>query len=202
MKHLLIFILSLVSSAACFSQEKKFIAGITAGANTSQFDGDTYAGYHKLGINAGLALKRPINEKFAWQFEICYSQKGARKIPNNNPNQYILNLNYIEIPICLKWNYKKFSLEPGLGLGALIHTYEEINYLNVTGVRKFNPYEFFFNGGISYPLTDKIDFSWEVSYSLLPVRPHAGGTTYRLNLGESNNVLSFNLKYFFKKKNE
>lgn len=201
--YLALAVVTVLSFSNSYAQ--LFRAGISAGTAISQYDGDGYSGYNKIGLNAGGFVKTELNDKWAFQFEIIYVQKGA--IRNINPaknyvNQYALKLNYMEVPLLLKYKYKKVVVESGIGIGVLIKSYEEANYGDITGVRPFNKTELSFNAGVNYPLSDKLQINWRFTYSLLPARPFPAGATYLLNLGECNNVISFTLKYAFGKPDE
>lgn len=192
---LLLFFLSLTSSYA-----QLFQAGLSSGISTSQYDGDGYSGYNKLGLSAGGFVKTDFNEKWSLQFEIIYIQKGAIRNPKPDKgyfNQYSIKLNYIEVPLLLKYTHKDLVFESGIGLGVLTKEEEVVNYLDITGMRPFNKTELGFNLGINYPLTKQFDINWRFTYSILPVRSFPAGTTYFLNIGECNNVMAFTLKYTF-----
>ena len=192
---LFVFIIPL----SVFSQ-KTFKAGLTAGLSATQYDGDTYSGYNKPGLMGGGFVTSKVNDKIDWEFNIIYIQKGARKLTNQNTfSQYLLYLDYIEIPVYAKFNFKSFVISAGLGFGTLIRKKEIANNLDITGIRPFSKTEFSFQAGISYPLGKRFEINWRYSYSILPVRPHASGAVHYFNRGEYNNVLAFALRYNFGK---
>jgi hypothetical protein len=196
MKRTLIVFFFFVSLTS-LSAQSTFKAGLIAGLNACQFDGDGYSGYHKPGFYGGGFVRHPMSEKWDWSFELCYSQKGAKKIPTDNfPTSYFLALDYVEVPFVFSYHYKKIFLQFGTGLAALVKQYEEVNYLHVTA-RPFHRLEWSSVIGLGYPITERLMVSCRHVYSILPVRPHASGVTYRLNLGESNNVLNFTFRYEF-----
>ena len=94
----------------------------------------------------------------------------------------------------------KMMLETGLSYGILISKYEEVNgyeYDRITPV--FKPGDLSFNIGFFYSLTKNLLFNVRFSNSILHVRPHGSGATYRLNKGQYNEVLSFIVFYQFNK---
>src|ERR1051325_2591243 len=128
---LLTFELALFCSFA-FTQQ--FKVGLATGIVTSQVDGDTHAGYSKLGFYAGGFVTKKFSQTSNWSasFEINYIQKGSRKVPHPDKGDYSiykLNLNYAEVPLLLKYAFHspdsllgekvKFQLESGLAVGAL-----------------------------------------------------------------------------------
>ena len=201
-----IFILVLFHSVS-FAQS--FKGGIIAGMTASQYDGDTYVGFHRIGIDAGVFVNRNISKKFSWQLEMKYVQKGSFQSPSLDPQnpspKYDLRLNYIEVPFLIKYAYKKkLSFEAGLSLGYLAAHHENINDSPVdpNSVPSFHKMEFSYQLGLSYKLFDKLYVDARYLYSIFPVRPHNGGATYRSNFGEYNNVISFTFYYQFNKPDE
>jgi hypothetical protein len=184
------------------SAQSTFKAGLVAGLNAAQFDGDSYSGYHKPGFYGGGFVRSSINAKWDWTFEISYSQKGAKKVPTeNSPVSYFLSLDYVEVPLLLRYHYKKILFEGGTGVGVLFRQYEEVDYIHVAS-RPFHRLEWSSDVGIGYSISDRLTAGVRHTYSILPVRPHASGVVYHLNLGESNNVLSFTFRYEFGNKEE
>jgi hypothetical protein len=193
----IVFILFLCGFSSYLQAQRTFKAGLVAGLNASQFDGDGYSGYNKPGFYGGGFVRSTINEKWDWTFELCFTQKGAKKEPTEtSPNQYFLSLQYMEVPLLFRYHYKKVFFEAGTGLGALFKQYEEVGYIQVSQ-RPFHRLEWSSDIGIAYSISDRLTAGVRHTYSILPVRPHASGVTYYLNLGESNNVLTFAFRYEF-----
>lgn len=196
------FYISLLLNAQTFK------GGLLLGMSTSQYDGDTYSGYHRVGLIAGGYVGHDISAKLAWQMEIKFFQKGSFQNSNIDagiPYPYDLRLNYIEMPFLLKYSIKKkLSFEAGLGFGYLAGHRENINGApsDPLGLRPFHKYEISYQIGGYYQIFQKLAVNIRYVYSLLPVRPHAGGGKHGLNFGEYNNVISFSLYYQFKKTDE
>src|SRR5688572_14807215 len=107
MKKSIFLSLLFFSTLVVYSQDQKkkesiFKPALIIGMNATQVDGDDLAGYRKVGLNAGAAAYIRLPKNFSINFEILYSQKGARA----SANQYILNsqdyklvLDYVDIPI-------------------------------------------------------------------------------------------------------
>lgn len=197
-------ILSLSKGCFLFSQTN-FKAGLLGGFTATQYDGDSYANYNKLGFVAGAFSRIKLNTKWNFQFEITYFQKGARRYPvpsKGDFREYSLKLDYAEVPLILQVDYKKFILEFGLAAGFLVRNKEIVNEIDITGDRPFGKTDFSLVAGLSYQLNENWEVCSRYSYSILPVRPHAGGGVQWFNRGEYNNCLSFELRYVFGKKEE
>jgi len=200
-------ILSCFLLTSLFSAAQSFKGGILAGMTTSQYDGDSYSGFHRIGISGGVYVAHDISEKFLWQMEIKFIQKGSFQSPNFDPPspKFDLRLNYFEVPFYIKYDYKyKLSFEAGLGLGYLSYHHEYLNDapFDLTGSRPFHKYEISYQIGGYYQILKNLAVNIRYSYSILPVRPHAGGGKHGFNWGEYNNVINFSLYYQFNKKDE
>lgn len=175
---------------------QSFNGGFLGGISASQISGDNLSGFNKAGIYAGLFVNRYINPRFGFQMELDFIQKGSRKNPDPEKDDfesYILRLNYIEIPLLFKYEQSRtFSFEAGLAFGVLLSSFEEANEgMATVPSKEFEDMEFSILGGFYYQFVKGSKFSLRYSNSLMPVRDHASGQTYRLNKGQYNSVLMF-----------
>ena len=202
------------------SHGQQFQAGILSGISTSQVDGDTYAGYNKLGFVAGgfVSTKLSSSGKWSGSFELNYIQKGSRKIPHPDKGDYTsykLKLNYIEVPVLLKYAFttidslsgrsqeRDFSLEGGLAFAALVNSEEEdIGGLVFNGTA-FQQFDYSVILGLNYFITKHIAFNVRTEYSIAPVRK-GGTSSYYYNWthnflkpGFYNNLIVFSVRYRF-----
>lgn len=194
-RYTLILVFSmLLLPAALLSQE--FNGGLIGGVSASEISGDRLEGPNKAGIYAGGFVNRYFTEKSSAQMELNFVQKGSRLNPDstNNFSSYLLRINYVELFTHYKWDFHHlFTLEVGPSLGVLISEYEEADYQLLDN--PFNLFDLSFNIGLFYHLNHRWSFNIRYSNSILPVRPHSGGTTYRFNQGQYNEVLSFTFHY-------
>lgn len=188
--------LSIFFSEAVFAQERVFSIGVVAGLNTSQISGDNLAGFNKIGLYSGIYTNVKINEELEFQIETCFSQKGSKR--NANPAKgdyysYRLNINYIDIPVFVRFRERNFIGEIGPCFSYFISHTEEDNLGNIIYLnRPFSQFELSGFIGLGYHLIpDKVVFSVRINNSLLPVRQHFFGSQFRLNRGQYNAVLNF-----------
>lgn len=97
--------------------DRTFFGGLVAGTNFTQVDGDNFAGYHKVGWNAGAIVYAKLMERLAASMELNYAQKGSRaalsqlpKLANDRSTaltDYKIKLNYLEVPVLLNYFDKK-----------------------------------------------------------------------------------------------
>ncbi|MBN2166374.1 MAG: PorT family protein [Marinilabiliaceae bacterium] len=187
-----------------------FYAGPLLGASFSQVDGDTYAGFNKVGIKLGGFVGRQIWDDWEVQMEIMYVQKGSRHAPdieNGDYADYEIRLEYIEIPLLLRYNYKRVFFEGGLSYGSLLSSAEYDmgeNFEDLYGSENIVPFqsnEFATHFGIGYCVTERLKVNMRFSYSINRIRipfdgeikvyePHWGRKT-----GQYNDVISVALSY-------
>tara|TARA_B100001059_G_scaffold167885_1_gene167664 strand:- start:22600 stop:23166 length:567 start_codon:yes stop_codon:yes gene_type:complete len=157
------------------SYAQDFGAQLLVGANFSQVDGDQFAGYNKLGVNAGIQINRPINSDWESAFEIRYSMKGSKKVidPEGPPTETIdLNYHYLEVPFLVKYlGWKKIEPYGGLSLG--VNTFNERDENGrKTKIDRLKKTEIGFHLGGSYALNKRTNIDLRHSYSLFSIRDY------------------------------
>jgi hypothetical protein len=179
---------------------QQFRAGVTAGVAGTQISGDQLGGFDKAGLMIGGFVSTAISAKFDASMQILYIQKGSSKNanPDNNDFEYYrLRLNYIEVPLLLQWKYsKRFKFEAGPTIGVLLSEEEEDEFGVFEG-RPFKKYEFGIAGGMNISIVKQLFLNARLESSVLPVREHVSGLSYRLNAGQYNAALIFSVQYIF-----
>jgi len=188
----------LLSTLTSFAQQ--FQGGVAGGLVGSQVAGDTYSGFHKPGAYAAIWVRLNLNKHASFQTEISYFQKGSRHNPDEQREDYtfyLMRLGYIEMPFLYQYHLKnKLTLEVGPSFSFLIHSHEELDYLEVTygDFSLFNPS---FMAGIGYSLTEKLSINFRMDSSILSIRKdEVNGSVYRLfDHGQYNDCILFFLSY-------
>lgn len=184
-----------------------FQTGVLAGISGAQVEGDGYGGYKKAGVIIGGFTGIELSDHWETQFEIYYINKGSKKNPHPDKGDYEyfkLNLDYIEIPVTIRFKYQKFKLEAGLYYGVLIHHHIEDQF----GVRVLQNYPFKKRDvgglfGLSYQLNDHISVNLRSKSSILPIRDfqnkdsNIGMLNKLFNRGWYNMDLNLSLRYHF-----
>lgn len=208
MKRAIILILCLPILSTAFSQS--FKGGIFAGITASQVDGDSYAGYDKLGIMGGVYVSRDILPYLDARLEIRYAQRGARNpASEDNTGAYLLALHYIDIPLMASFRIKDYgTADIGLIPGYMFAAHGEDDggrfpddYL--VDFRKFDMGTLI---GITIRITEKASVSIRYSYSIFTIRDleSAGayyswfGKIFGHSRGDFNNYLSLAINYRLK----
>lgn len=199
-----IIIVIFIVFGAFVSNAQFFYGGFRAGLNGSQVSGDQLSGFDKFGLHGGLYAGVKLNQKSRLQVEMLYVQKGSRQ--NAKPDKgiyssYLLRLNYIELPLIFIWRGNSyFEIEGGLSYGSLMSNTDvewDENGL-MPGMSPFNKYEISVQLGFNYLLNENLRANFRLNNSILPVREHSGGATYRLNRGQYNTVLMLGMNYLFR----
>ena len=194
---LIVIYITITISFSVYGQD--FNGGVLGGINATQVFGDNYSGPNKAGLYLGVFVNRYFSNRSSIQLELDYIQKGSRKNPDGSTGDYdtyLLRLNYIELPVLYKYDFaEKGTLETGLSLGVLVHSYEEANGSTAVSGEDFSSVDFSFNLGVYYTLATNLRINLRLSNSILPIRPHSDGQTYRLNKGQYNQGIAFILHY-------
>jgi hypothetical protein len=206
MKHLLLCIFALVFCSFS-SYAQGFTGGIKAGIVGSQVDGDGYGGFNKPGIFGGGYVSLRTSELSAFQMEIAYVQKGSRKNPNyeiDDFDQYLLRTDYVELAFLYHLVYSnQLVFEVGPSFGYLINTYEERDQLETYPV-PFRKSIVNYIGGIYYYMNDRTGINLRVNNSVLNLRDYENvsgekrlpGDTYRFfHYGQFHIALVLSVQY-------
>jgi len=113
-------------------QKNRFGAGIVAGVNVSQIDGDLFTGFNKVGFRGGLESAIYINKRLDIVLGLLYVQKGSKTDSNLNftgdiPPNTEINLDYMEVPFLLSLKFGKegrngYALETGFSYARLVNS--------------------------------------------------------------------------------
>jgi hypothetical protein len=195
MKKLVLFLLLFPFTS--FAQ--KFNAGIRAGLVASQVDGDTYEGFDKAGVTAGLYVNRSFSDKFSLQLEMNYIQKGSRMPVDDLNNYYLMRLTYVEVPLLLQWHVSNsFTLFGGPSYGVLVSSYEENQLGELTNMPAFKKYEIAARVGLAYKLSEKWNVDIRYCGSMATVRPSpAGYAPSYFEKGQFNRLVEIGLAVGF-----
>jgi len=201
-----IIFLSILMCCAVNSYAQQFGGGFFAGIAASQVSGDRLSGFNKPGPHLGLFTFYNLSATSSLQLELSFIQKGSRD--NAHPDKYdfesyLLRLNYVEMPLYFRLKAaKSFYLEAGPYFGYLMGYREQDQYGDMPGQIEFEKADVGVAGGIHYIVNDNINVVFRGSNSVLPVREHKGGGSYRLNRGQYNSVISLTIHYFFRSESE
>ncbi|HNX44150.1 MAG TPA: outer membrane beta-barrel protein [Bacteroidales bacterium] len=190
-----IFILTGMSVRA-----QRFTGGVAAGVVGSQVAGDTYSGFDKAGIYAGVWVNLPAEEHSAWQMELDYIQKGSRRNPDPkspDPTYFIMRLGYVELAFLYQYRLASgLLLEGGPAFSFLLHHFEERDY-QPTGDYPFRLFNTNATFGVGYKINDKMTVHFRTDNSIYSIRTHpSNGNVGRFfDTGQYNDALILSLSY-------
>ncbi len=159
------------------SAQNRFGGGAILGFNAAQMDGDYAAGYHKVGINAGLRGTVRLNNDGRWLLttELLFSQRGARSVDADHVSpDWKATLNYVEVPVLLSyldWSqdegaYYKVHFTAGVSYGRLFNSSVSDPFTHPREVIDlFEQNDVSYTGGVSYFINRHWGFTWRYSRS-------------------------------------
>lgn len=190
-------------------QAQRFNGGVLLGLTASQVDGDSYAGFDKVGLQGGVFVNTFFSRYAGIQMEIKYTGRGARKkTTEEDPAVYKLTLHYIDIPVMMLFKIKeKFILEAGFVTGYLFAAGGEDSggKIDKDYLVDFNKVDLDWMLSIRYKVTDNLSAGFRYAYSLFSITdiPHDNpsygviANLFGYNTGDYNNYLSFGVYYQF-----
>ena len=195
--------LMIMGMAVTFAKAQRFDAGVLAGFNASQVNGDTYIGYYKPGILGGLYVRTDLAPAIFAGMELKYSQKGARnKITPKDPDpkKYIMRLGYVDVPVFFGFRTSDLvSVIGGISAGYLVHgaEYNEYGKFPPEDQVKFNNFDVQAFIGFQSDVLNQVVLDLRIGYSVLPIRGQPGETYWYWLDNQFNNVISLALCYRF-----
>ncbi len=200
--------------AAQFGEDNDriFGGGLTIGTNFSQVDGDNFAGYHRVGLNAGAILLINLGKPVVLSMELLYAQKGSRaglsQLPRLFNDQsgvmtdYKIRLNYAEIPLLINYfDQRKNNFGGGCSIGYLgtsLETYRDGNgavFETDATYYPFRKYDLNFVLSGSAHIWKGLMVNLRMQYSLISIRNLSNLRTGRRE--QYNNVVATRLVYIF-----
>lgn len=198
MKRLLLISFLVLTTNFIFAQ--RFDAGLIAGFNGTQVEGDELRGYHKVGALGGIYVQTDIAPAIVAGMEIKYSQKGARKKydpKKPDVDKYVMRLGYIDIPLFMGFRANERSMIiGGIAPGILIHSKE----LNSDGEipeqdrQTFNTFDLQPFVGFQFDFLERVSLDLRLAISVIPCSDQSGSNYYFHN-GLFNNVISLAFYY-------
>jgi hypothetical protein len=196
-------------------ESQTFFAGMTLGANISQVDGDTYSGYHKMGLNAGAVTYARFSDHVGAGLEFLFVQKGSSNKNYTESaatgmgylDEYKLKMNYVELPLTLRY-FDNSRMNYGVGISyAYLISYKETAY-DASGfpanlapaLYPFHKSDWAVLGDINFEFYKGCFIGARYAYSFRSIRDGSripagyGGGRFG---GQFHNLFSFRIFYFF-----
>ena len=160
------------------SAQPRFGAGIVAGINASQIQGDDSAGYNRLGVRAGVRGIAHLSEKADFGLDLLYSMRGSTTelVPNNNSLRYVIHLDYIEVPVWISYKdwlapdgYYRIQGFAGLSYGRLFNTRVVDVIILEDEQENFAKNDLSLTLGVAYHLSRRFSLGFNYTRSLVPL---------------------------------
>ncbi|MCB0617530.1 MAG: PorT family protein [Saprospiraceae bacterium] len=209
MKRLIPFgvllLLTLFLSQDTLAQEQRFGAGLVAGLNAAQIQGDDMAKYNKVGVRAGIRGIARFTEKMELSVDILFSQRGSilEIFGDNSLPRRRVHLDYVEVPVMFTikdWldedGFYKVHFMAGLAYGRLFRSEVEFFPVVEDQTELFQKNDLSLAAGASYFLSEHFGFSARYTRSLIPLFDISkNGSSYKQDLW--GYFLSFEAVYLF-----
>lgn len=168
------------------ANSQNFNAYLIGGFSMSQVEGDKLSGYNKLGIEVGLATRFKLDEKWSFQQELVYNQRGSRATDKELflDNFTELSIDYIDFMLLPVYSInEKWEVVSGLGYGFFIQYKSDF-----TRSESDFKGDFFSTAGVQYQLSEHLSLLGRIKFSIFPIFN---------NQDAHNNSLSFTVRYKF-----
>lgn len=185
-----------------------FSLGGALGINGCQVHGDSYSGYDKGGLFAGISVNAALTKNQSLELGFYFSQKGARHNADPEKGDYTsfnLRLNYLDMPLLYKlFVNKRFYITLGPSVAYLISSKEEVDSPNMVGGTELNKFEVGINAGLGVKANDRLFMEIRTSNSILPIHDYGVSNSnvyYQnpigqlFNEGWYNNILTLFVSY-------
>lgn len=202
-------------------QSSLFKAGVTAGLNMTQIDGDEQFGYNRRGMNFGLQGSVILRKDMDISTELLYTERGTEpdsEEKTKNKRTAYVSLRYAEVPILFNYFYNrsdfghyKWNIYLGFSYGRLLRSQTSIlkGYLTdsvqqaLVNTIGYKTSDLSFILGIRRYVTPRLGISLRHTFSLnylyknpAPIVPTRGATTKNY-VSFRSFFLSANLSYNF-----
>lgn len=193
------------------SYAQRIMGAAILGVNATQVDGDEVYGYHKFGLNAGLAAIVPFGDHWAVTVENIYNQKGAHQRPlyqDSLDGSYDLKLNYVDIPVLVQYTDKDVAtFGAGMSWGRMVGISEQRNGYPMpettleSGIYRSSDINLLLD--VKFRIIEKLRFNVRYAYSVRPIatREIVDSKTGKPNIRDQyNGMFTFRLYYVFNEK--
>jgi len=192
MKKILLSLVAIIALSVNAQKKGDIQFGVKAGLNVSTVGDDYGDDFNaKAGFHIGGLVEIPIAKKFAIQPELVFSTQGAKSNGHyyrNNRHDATLRLNYINIPVLLKYNItKQFTVEGGPQVGIRVSSKIKGND-GTNKVNGFTAADLALTAGVSYRLENNVFFSARHNFGITNIidnsyRGSAVNGVFQLSVG-------------------
>ena len=154
-----------------------FEGGLIVGFNLSQLDGDNLAGWNRIGLNVGGRVAITPYEKWKFNVDILFSQKGSSRTPEQFSDYDKVRLNYVEIPLHVSYmdwldekGFYKLHFLTGFSYSQLVgFKVIRIDGTDSTDIEDYKKWNANFQLGATYFLKENIGINVQYALGLLSV---------------------------------
>jgi hypothetical protein len=155
------------------SYSQRFIGKIIVGINGSQIDGDKRSGYNQPGLLLGIGTAFPINDKWSFEPEMIFSQKGSRtsndEIDMQGLSRIRFRCNYLELPLIVNYHLNNlWVLCGGVHANLLINAESDAGFGDYQDdTKNWKTFDLCSSLGLELRPVQWFAFNMRLSYSVL-----------------------------------
>jgi hypothetical protein len=124
--------------------------GLKAGASLANLVGADAGSYKNLfGFHAGVFANIGITNMIAFQPELLYSQKGAKR-PQLGTEETTFRFDYVDVPLAFHINADGLFFEAGPQVGFLVAAKEKFGNVSTNVKPNYNTVDFGYLAGLGY----------------------------------------------------
>lgn len=187
-----IFCGCLIANATLLAQtEQHFRAGVAAGVNLSQIEGDAQQGYHKVGVSIGVKGAYCFKPNFDISAELLYNARGTRDNPFEDASsadsrklRLKANLNYADVLLAANFHFApnndntfyRQSLQVGVSYGRLLSSTVNVSGGNISNkvfednvLNNLRKDDIAFVVGYTFFFTSRLGIAAKHGFSLRPI---------------------------------
>jgi Outer membrane protein beta-barrel domain len=193
---------------------QNFIGKLIVGVNGSQIDGDNRSGYNQPGFMVGIGTAFPINDKWSFEPEMLFSQKGSRTSTEETDEKGLplirFRLNYVELPLIVNYHLSDFwifcgGLHANLLINAKADAGDNREYQEDT--KNWKTFDMGSSLGLELRPYQWFAFNMRLSYSLLAANKlvkEVNTTQYLVGIrsGLFNNTVSVSARFILNPKSK
>lgn len=140
---------------------------LVIGASASQIDGDQLGGFDKAGLVLGGSSNFKITDKFSFQPEILFLQKGSKTTENDSLLFFKWRLNYVSVPVLLCYKIQpKFTLQAGITADYLLSAKLDAGGGFEDRTEDLQRFDLNYSGGLEYRIWDNFAACVRYQYSV------------------------------------
>jgi hypothetical protein len=162
----LIFALKTEAQEKVIDEQNEWAYSLKGGINFAELVGDDALplSRRKVGYSLGFAVSMPLKKGFYFSPEFLWSVQGESSESNGK-----YTLNYLNVPLLLKWKEKKFYSELGLQMGFITISSEDGVPEEYQLEEDLESFELALNAGVGYAIFEDLSIGLRYTHGITTI---------------------------------